>query len=279
MYVTDRTEYHAIEGKMDLAYRIAQQNSFFNSVFEGKNEPDQMIRELTNYGMNCEASHCCYFLLIDRKSMVDPGGHMPYFRNIVIEYFMKKGIQWTWSDNHGFCVLIPVAGELQKKDFGVSILKEVRLSVSHIGFSLGMACCQANAPRQLTELPRKAYLASLVAGLNQCDVSHYDEIGLYQFALQLLENDSHLKSVRELLEKLIDFDLTHNVKLLDTLECLLEYQNIKVVAGRLGVHPNTVTWRKQKIVTLLSKPLDDFTTNATLALAVKTWRIATYLGK
>ena len=279
MYISDHTEYHAIASKLDLAYRFAQQNSVFSMIFNGKNEPEQMIRELTNYGMNCEGSYCCYYFLMDRKNRVDQSIHTPYFHSVVIEYFMKKGIQWAWSDDHGFYILIPTTDQTQDQAYGDSLFQELRMIVPYFEVFLGVSCCSPNDPTQLTELPRNAFQAAIVAGINRSDVSHYNGIGLYQFAFQLVENGGHVRFIKEALGSLVDFDSTHNVKLIDTMESLLEYQNIKVVANKLGLHHNTVIWRKQKIMHLLNNNLDDFTANATLAVAAKAWRIAKYLNK
>ena len=279
MYISDQTEYHAVASKLDLAYRFAQQNSFFSMIFNGKTEPEQMIRELTNYGMSCEGSYCCYYFLMDRKSRVDQSIHMPYFHSVVIEYFMKKGIQWAWSDDHGFNILIPTTDQTRDQAYGDALFQELRMIVPYFEVFLGVACCPPNDPTHLTELPRNAYQAAIVAGINRSDVRHYNGIGLYQFAFQLVENGGHVRFIKETLGSLIDFDSTHNVKLLDTLECLIEHQNIKVVANKMGLHHNTVIWRKQKIIHLLYNNLDDFTANATLAVAAKAWRIAKYLNK
>lgn len=279
MYVYDRTDYQTMAERLEASCLFAQQNSFFCMVFNNKNDSEQIISELTKYGINCKDSFSCFFLRIEQKSLASSGANLSYFQSLVLEHCLKKGIQWIWRDEHGFCMLMPVREPHHCREYGEILLSEIHLLISSFDVSLGMSYCAPNSAQQMTELPRRAYWAATFAGIRQLGIAHYDEIGLYKFAFQLVQNGGYKPLIDEMLGPLLAFDATHNVKLMDTLECLLEHQNIKVVAGLLGLHPNTISWRKQKIIHVLGNPLDDFTYNATLALVVKSWRIVSALAK
>ncbi|MBU5436962.1 PucR family transcriptional regulator ligand-binding domain-containing protein [Tissierella sp. MSJ-40] len=92
---------------------------------------------------------------------------------------------------------------------------------------------------------------SLIVGtvLNQGSfVSHYDDYQMFNIIKEVKDKDTLLKYVENKLGKIIDYDKTTDMKLMETLKVLIEENfNAKKAAKKLFIHYNTLRYRIERI--------------------------------
>ncbi len=101
-------------------------------------------------------------------------------------------------------------------------------------------------------------------------VAHFADLGLYQFlsSLRTLPETEHF--VQTTLADLQEYDATHHVELLDTLNAYFScHGNISQTAALLQVHRNTLTYRLNRIAEIMYIDLEDPDVRFGLQLALK----------
>ncbi len=99
----------------------------------------------------------------------------------------------------------------------------------------------------------------------------YDDLGVLRL-LWHVEKEELLEFVDEFLADLIKSDQETDNNWLKTLGAYLEERNVKAVAERLHVHPNTVRYRIGKIEEILGLKLDDYEKTLNLLIAYKIYK-------
>jgi DNA-binding PucR family transcriptional regulator len=104
-------------------------------------------------------------------------------------------------------------------------------------------------------------------------IHHYLDIGVFQFFPAVLERSYVAEFVQRNLGKLIEYDRTQGTELMDTLEKLLQIDNLNRVAKKLYVHRQTVSFRKRRIEAVLGVSLNNFETRLALGMALKFMKV------
>lgn len=112
------------------------------------------------------------------------------------------------------------------------------------------------APRALRQAEQAIDIGTRVGRIGQ--VVRHDDLGIYRLLLRIGDMRELWGFADDVLGPLIDYDLNHTLDLVHTLSEYLRHQgSLKQVARSLGVHPNTVTYRTQRIEKMTDLDLSD----------------------
>lgn len=263
---------------LGLVNEIYSRSVYLNQLLEGTLTEEHVQKQLNEYGINTQESYCCYVVQLvkrDSKQGLDKESSQS-----VLAWLVEKVDGWLWKYREFVVLLVPVgegdqtlgSRELQQ-DFILNLLKAVEKEFPLLNGKAGISGVSGRS-FSLKTLFDKAYRALLMHALEQeKDYIHYEELGLYEIAFQLMEDKNTLELVERTIGKIDKYDRSREGNLLETLERILEDESLKMVAKRLFIHHNTVIWRKQRIEKLLGLTLDKFENRALLSLYLKIWRL------
>lgn len=177
---------------------------------------------------------------------------------------------------------------------GIAVLRSIRdrgACVSQENLRAAAADIARNVTRYWNELPLRMgvsrlsgqtgnigemYDQALAAGLYgpllhpDREVHYWHDLGCYQFVLRDIGSEQSRRFVHDTLGKLLDGSANDDGgELLATLRELLTGDSAQVIARRLGVHPQTVAFRKKKIERCLDVDLDSMEARLRLTIATR----------
>ena len=104
-------------------------------------------------------------------------------------------------------------------------------------------------------------------------VYHYLDIGIFQLLPCLRDRQQVDAFIGRTLGGLLQYDGKKQAEYLETLEVIIESDNLKEAAGRLAIHYKTLMFRKQRLESILGCSLDNFSSRMTLAAAVRLMKL------
>ncbi len=231
-------------------------------------------KELLFLGLSPETLHVT--CLVERgKNPSDTPEQNPLWPQKLSRCLLREQRYFCWNGSGRMGVLLP-----QRKDFppckkterdqGFLLLKLCEELFPGEDFIIGLA----GKPR-----PLKHFCTSLEEAVRACQgylfgrkerVIHFNDIGYGKLL------DPHTPVWEAFLHETLEPLLPENEKntmLLNSLEALLEYATIPEAAEALHVHPNTLSYRKRQIETLLKVELQNLHTKTNLLLAIKALRL------
>ncbi|MDY0395496.1 helix-turn-helix domain-containing protein [Virgibacillus halophilus] len=105
---------------------------------------------------------------------------------------------------------------------------------------------------------------------NSYAITFYEDLGVYRLLGELIGNEGLLDFFHDTVGKLIKYDESHNLKLVETLMAYFKHnENLKETSGSLFIHVNTLKYRIQKIASLTGYSLNDTEGKMMLYLGLK----------
>lgn len=281
-YWTDITDQNRTKKLLEVTYEKRRQRDLLNDLAEGKIAPSQeLLDQAWQVKLNLSQDFSCYLLSLETWAgkPVDDWQKRREELQSVLEALMaglsEPGII-VWESKDGIALLAPVgsdgkmdrARELEQAGHWQELVSqyapEARFSIGIAEFHPGAFWQFAkvyNQARTAVELGRKL-------GMGQV-VHHYLDIGVFQFFPAILDKSPVLDFVERTLGKLEEYDRSQGTELVNTLEKILQTDNLKLVAKQLYVHRQTILFRKQRIEAVLGVSLDNFETRLALGMALK----------
>ena len=106
------------------------------------------------------------------------------------------------------------------------------------------------------------------------DTYHYLDLGVYQLLACFNDERQINEYIERVLGKLLQYDNKRKSEaFLDTLGVILMSNNMKESADKLGIHYQTLLFRKQRIEKILAVSFDDFATKMSLLTALHLFKI------
>ncbi|MEN1967911.1 PucR family transcriptional regulator ligand-binding domain-containing protein [Lentibacillus sp. N15] len=101
-------------------------------------------------------------------------------------------------------------------------------------------------------------------------ITFYDDLGVYRLLGELIGSKELTDLFNKTVGKLIKYDESHHLKLIETLEAYFEQnENLKKTSNYLFIHVNTLKYRIQKIASLTGYSLHDSNGKVMLYLGLK----------
>lgn len=166
----------------------------------------------------------------------------------------------------------PAPAELKAlESFGQLILETIHRVVRQGTFSLGIG----NATTDVDELPRAADEARQALRLARRggatrQVASYRNLGAFRLLLEVQNPVALARFVDETLGPLVRYQEGRRTPLIETLEHLsAEHWNRRAAARALHLHVNSLSYRVQRIESLLGVSLEDAETRVALSIALR----------
>ena len=145
---------------------------------------------------------------------------------------------------------------------------------------MGVGCGQAD----IVDLKKsfiEAQEAIRISRLMSCStsVSWFENLMVYNILGSGISKEVLMEFYQSAIGPLVTFDKENNTNLLETLEVfLLENANLSAAAKKLYIHRNTMTYRINKIKSILNTDFEDSEKLLKLQIGIRVMRILNSLG-
>lgn len=270
--------------QQQLASQLYTRSTYLNRLLLNDYPVEYVNKALSEFGMESNIVYCCFLIRISEKQekAFAPHTTRAVSRASAIQeglvWLADEGIEWVWKCNDDIILLLPLA-EAAIKDktsqisFSEQTAQALSLRLPDMSVCVGISGNSA-LPLNIREVYQKARQSAIVAALeNKSGIKHFDDIGLYEFAFQVLKDKNITSLVQNTIGRLAEYDRMRDGNLLPTLKSILEDGNLKTVAQKMFIHHNTAIWRKRRIEKLLGLSLEKAETQVLLMLHMKIWEL------
>lgn len=265
------------ERRVKFMQESRQRSNDFNEILTEKYGPKEQSRRLGEYGIDDRKPLICYLLSVSRRNMASED--VTTSREEILAWLVNNGYTWSWYSRHGIGVLIQnnaniVGDEGKQKSVAQALKATIEKQYPAVQVRIGVAAT-GSGMLNLRHLYDKAYAALLLAMDDNEDgaVCHYSDSGIYQVLPFIIEHTDIDDFIQRFLGGIIKYERDKGGDLLATLDAILSCSNLKSAAIKLGVHHNTILWRKDKIEKILGYTIDNANKRIHLAAAIKLQRI------
>jgi PAS domain S-box-containing protein len=273
-----------VEKELGFANQISSRGAYLNKWIVKDYPLEQVLVALNEFGIETKRAHCCFVVQLSEKSAFAAdipdntvSARMAKKQEVLI-WLAENELGWIWRFNDDIVLLIPlpetnIISKQSQLEFGLCLHGKIEKLVPHVSVWIGISGT-SSIPLNLKESYEKANQAAIVAAaVNEAAVVHFDDIGIYDVAFQLLNDKSTCNMVQSTIGRLAEYDQARRSNLLLTLDYILADMSLKTIARKLFIHHNTAIWRKRRIEVLLGMSLDKLETKALLILYRKIWSL------
>lgn len=270
-----------VEKELAFTNQLDSRSTYLNKLLFNTYPIEYITKAFHEMGINTQLAYCCFVLQLSEKlvNSVDiTDTPLMLRKQAVLIWLAEKDWGVVWRCHETIVILTSVRdhaiGNKQSQiKFADTIIAEIEEKFPDLYIKVGISGTSL-IPINFSELYEKANRAVVVAvSINDCWLTHYDDIGLYEVAFKLLQDKNTWIMVENTVGRLAAYDEARGSDLLLTLECILEHGSLKTVAQELFIHHNTVIWRKRKIEKFLEMYLDKMETKMLLMIYVKIWNL------
>lgn len=282
--LTDITDQNRTKKLLQLSYEKRRQRDLLNGLIEQTILPTtQVLDSAWQVRLNLAQPFSCFLLILERWQDKDHDYWQAHRQEL---QFMLERVTdvlqagsadaVVWESREGVAVLCPAAATEQRtpcREFEIAdeLSRRLKEQEPSACWRIGIAEFEPDTFTQLARVYAQARNAvQLGRILNPgSTVQHYCDLGVFQFFPAVTNIDEVRNFIHRSLGNLLTYDETKGTQLLDTLQEILQTDNLNIVAAKFGVHWQTVVFRKQRIETILGFSLDSFETRLTLSMAFK----------
>lgn len=283
--ITDKklTEERIKKAERELIFinQLNTRSDYLNRLLTNDYPPEYTSKALSEFGIESQTSHCCFVIQVSDKMANQSGeenGETSTIMQKVLIWLAGRGYDKIWSLQNNIILLMPIVDERlasPRSQLAFAANLSQALQKQHPSFSLIIGISgTSDIPFNIKEVYEKASRAAIVATANSASpILHFDDIGLYDIAFQLIKDKTITALANNTIGRLAEYDQIRGGNLLLTLKYILEDECLKTVAKKLYIHPNTAIWRKRRIEELLNMSFDKMETKVTLMLHLKIWEL------
>nr|WP_092070781.1 PAS domain S-box protein [Dendrosporobacter quercicolus]NSL48368.1 PAS domain S-box protein [Dendrosporobacter quercicolus DSM 1736]SDM14654.1 PAS domain S-box-containing protein [Dendrosporobacter quercicolus] len=282
--LTDITDQNRTKKLLQLSYEKRRQRDLLNGLIEQTILPTtQVLDSAWQVRLNLAQPFSCFLLILERWQDADHDYWQAHRQELqfmlerltdVLQAGSADAV--VWESREGVAVLCPAAATEKRtpcREFEIANELNRRLKEQEPSacWRIGIAEFEPDTFNQLARVYAQARNAvQLGRILNPGSaVHHYCDLGVFQFFPAVTNIDEVRNFIHRSLGNLLTYDEVKGTQLLDTLQEILQTDNLNIVAAKFGVHRQTVVFRKQRIETILGFSLDSFETRLTLSMAFK----------
>ncbi|MBP2637121.1 MAG: fold protein [Firmicutes bacterium] len=269
------------EKELIFINQLNTRSDYLNRLLTNDYPPEYSSKALNEFGIESQTSYCCFVIQTSDKTAHPSGDETAETSTImqkVLIWLAGRGYDKIWSLHNNIIFLMPIIDERlasPHSQLAFSANLSQAIQKHHPSFSVIIGISGVSGiPFNIKEVYEKASRAAIVATANSASpILHFDDIGLYDIAFQLIKDKTITALANNTIGRLAKYDQIRGGNLLLTLKYILEDECLKTVAKKLYIHPNTAIWRKRRIEELLSLSLDKTETKVTLMLHLKIWEL------
>jgi len=275
---------HSVEKELAFTNKLYSRSTYLNKLLFNDYPVEQIIKTLNEFGIETQVAYCCFIIKLTDNLLYNTeilgNGITPLMaRKQAVLIWLAEG-DWglVWRCHDDIVILVAAsdlsaANKQSQIGFAKKIIGEIGQVFPHFDVKVGISGT-SSIPVNFRDTYEKGHRAVVIAAsVDDSSVIHGDDIGLYEVAFQLLQDENTCTMVQKTIGRLAEHDEVRGSNLLITLECILEQGNLKAVAQQLFIHHNTVIWRKRRIEEFLEISLDQMETKMLLLLYVRIWNL------
>ncbi|WP_094604110.1 hypothetical protein SPSIL_045580 [Sporomusa silvacetica DSM 10669] len=280
-----QAENRIIKAEQDLIFinHVNTRSNYLNRLLVNDYPLEYTSKALSEFGLESHVVYCCFVIQL-ADSMGNTGktdtceDDTAEIKQQVLIWLADKGHDKIWNLNNKIILLVSLADEAistkqYQLDFAHQLTHEIKKRFPALRTIIGISG-SSSIPLNIKDVYEKANRAAIVASADsRPQIVHFDDIGLYEIAFQLIKDKNIVTLAASTIGRLVEYDQIREGNLLLTLKYLLEGDSLKAVAKKLYIHPNTAIWRKHRIEELLQMSLDKMETKVTLMLHLKIWEL------
>ena len=282
--VIDITERRRNERLLQASYERKRKNELLNELVNSKQPSQHLLAASARMiGRPATAPFSFYLLAVNayhgkpKNYWMDQGEVYQILAELIMDTLTDDGCI-CWESIDGICVLCfdvlsPSVVKVQQIRMAEKLCQSMSLHMPDIDISIGIAEYAENLAESGTRYQQA--LDALHVGRSmrrQRQIYHYLDIGIFQ----ILPYGNDQKQIRAYIErmlgKLMEYDKKIMPELLETLEVILESDNLKEAADTLSIHYKTLMYRKQRLEKILGVSLENTSSRMSLAAAVHLMR-------
>lgn len=279
--MSDITERLEVDRMLKFTYELQRKSDFLNDILSGNIAKDENTIMMANeFGINLDTPlYCCLIYIQEAPESNNVMRNSKYSKSQMnqIIYLISNNTNFiVWDNRDKIGVLCQDENNTKntwKESMSVaSKLKEIICSAKpDIEIMIGISDIHCGTSSIKNSYREAAH--TLISA--QCEVPdnggiyHYKDAGLFQILSLIYGKDYALEFVRKMIGPLIEYDSVKGSNLLNTLEEILQSNNLKDAANKLFIHYKTLFFRKQRLEKILGVSLDNVDTRLALAAAVK----------
>ncbi len=147
------------------------------------------------------------------------------------------------------------------------------LNITEKDYTIGRSTLKRNLMNMDQSL-KESYYAFETAVINQVNSANFDDIGLYQFMIPLLNDPWSKRFSDKLIHPILDHDAKYNGHLMETISLYFDNDcNTQRVSELIFQHKNTVLYRIRKVKDLLGPFSSNQDFNEQISIALKLYKI------
>ena len=282
LLLVDITSKHRTEEALRLSYERRRRNDFFNDLVAGKVQPLSGVEAI--YGSCFEKGRCCSFALLVIESwrgenlaswLQNKRMQLQYVIDELVDRLSKTAGQIAWDAGAGKIGLIVLReGENYLSDQGFSDwLKVTEARFSGIRLRAGVASYgkEESMAQRYAEASQAIEVGTKIWPERNC--YFFSELGVFQILLQVGKQETVERFIRQALGALLDYDQQKGAELVETLDAILAYPNLREAAEKLFIHYKTLLFRRKRIEALLDLSLEEAENRVSLSVAIRLWRL------
>jgi PAS domain S-box-containing protein len=280
-----QTENRIHKAEKDLIFinQVNTRSNYLNRLLLNDYPLEYTSKALSEFGLESHVVYCCFVIQVTDSTgntveTANGEDDTAGIKQQVLIWLADKGHDKIWNLNNTIILLVALTDEdistkQYQLDFSHQLGHEIKKHFPTIYTIIGISG-SSSIPLNIKDIYEKANRAAIVASADSHpQIVHFDDIGLYEIAFQLIKDKNIVTLAASTIGRLVEYDQTRGGNLLLTLKYILEGDSLKVVAKKLYIHPNTAIWRKHRIEELLSMSLDKMETKVTLMLHLKIWEL------
>ena len=283
---TDISERRRHERVMKASYERRRKNELMNELVQTENLSQKVIFESARVmGANILSPFSCYLMVIDayrKKESEYWQKHLTEYHLLLDSVFdaLEAAERIVWESPDGIGVLVfEQQTEMPAVDRQKLQAEKLRMEAVAKSPGLKLTIGIAEPASNMADFAGRYRQARTAVHYGQkvwpyLDTYHYLDLGVYQLLACFNDEKQINEYIERVLGKLLQYDNKRKSEaFLDTLGVILMSNNMKESAEKLGVHYQTLLFRKQRIEKILAVSFDDFATKMSLLTALHLLKI------
>lgn len=282
LLLVDITSKHRTEEALRLSYERRRRNDYFNDLIAGREQSAGGAELIHGDAFDETRFYSFSLLLIDswRGESLDiwlksKRMQLQYVIDELVDRLSKTKGQLAWDAGDGKIGLIVLREDKNYlSDQGFSAwLKVMEARFTGIRLRAGIAPYGNDEPlsQRYTEALQAIEVGTKIWPERNC--YSFSELGVFQILMQVGNQETTERFVRQSLGPLLDYDRQKDANLVDTLDAVLAYPNLREAAEKLFIHYKTLLFRRKRIEELLELSLEDAENRVLLSVAIRMWRL------
>lgn len=277
--ILDITEQEKAMALLQSSYELRMRNDILNDILNMKPMDKEITAYVKNLGVDFSLPLFCCILKLDTADDVEVSPNnigIQGLRDEIIIYInsLHRCLAWNYRDTIAIVSQADKSNLRCNMDLAESLHTKISGLYPELIIKIGVGETRLGQKGFVKSFQQAwdAYTASRCMGNNKV-VIHFRDLGVLKILLGQNLYERTPEYIENMIGNLIRYDAEKGTNYLDTLEVILQNENLKEAAQTLFIHHNTAIFRKKRIEEILDIPINNFEIKLCLAMAIKLHRL------